>query len=75
MPSIPSITLNKKQACDFELLVNGGFDPLTGFLNETDYKSVVDKMRLDNGKLWSMPITLYINEAQKTNLYIAILLF
>lgn len=64
----PSITLNKKQACDFELLVNGGFDPLTGFLNETDYKSVVDKMRLGNGKLWSMPITLCINEAQKTEL-------
>ena len=64
----PSVTLNKKQACDFELLVNGGFDPLTGFLNETDYKSVVEKMRLDNGKLWSMPITLCISEAQKTEL-------
>jgi sulfate adenylyltransferase len=64
----PSITLNKKQACDFELLVNGGFDPLTGFLNETDYKSVVEKMRLGNGKLWSMPITLCINGAQKTEL-------
>ena len=64
----PSITLNKKQACDFELLVNGGFAPLKGFMDERDYTSVVNHMRLFDKKLWSMPITLCINEAQKTEL-------
>lgn len=64
----PSITLNKKQVCDFELLVNGGFDPLTGFMNEDDYTSCVTKMRLNNNKLWAMPITLCISEAQKQDL-------
>ena len=64
----PSITLNNKQICDFELIVNGGFDPLTGFMDERDYTSVVSHMRLFDNKLWSMPITLCINEAQKTEL-------
>lgn len=64
----PSITLNKKQVCDFELIVNGGFAPLKGFMDERDYTSVVNHMRLFDKKLWSMPITLCINEAQKTEL-------
>ena len=64
----PSITLNKKQLCDFELLVNGGFAPLKGFMNEYDYTSVVNHMRLHDGQLWAMPITLCINEEQEQEL-------
>jgi sulfate adenylyltransferase len=62
----PSITLNKKQLCDFELLVNGGFAPLKGFMDESDYISVVNDMRLSDNSLWAMPITLCITESQKT---------
>ena len=62
------IVLNKRQVCDFELLVNGSFSPLKGFLNEYDYKSVVKNMRLYNNKLWCIPITLSINEKQKDEL-------
>ena len=65
---LPFITLNSKQLCDFELLVNGGFAPLNGFMNKSDYNSCVNNMRLSNGKIWAMPITLCINESQKTEL-------
>jgi hypothetical protein len=50
--------LTPRQLCDLELLANGGFSPLTGFMNKADYDSVCDKMRLASGTLWPMPITL-----------------
>lgn len=56
------ITLSPRQLCDVELLLNGGFTPLNGFMTEADYDSVVSNMRLDNGSLWPMPITLDVSE-------------
>jgi sulfate adenylyltransferase len=50
--------LSKRQLCDVELLLNGAFSPLTGFLSEDNYHSVLNKMRLTNGVLWPTPITL-----------------
>src|SRR5690554_7741700 len=50
--------LTPRQICDLELLMNGGFNPLKGFLSQADYDSVVDNMRLADGALWPMPITL-----------------
>ncbi len=57
-----SIVLNNKQICDLELLMNGGFFPLEGFLNLNDYNLVLDQMRLANGKLWPIPICLDVEE-------------
>ena len=57
-----SLTLTDRQLCDLELLLNGGFYPLTGFLNEKDYSSVLDKMRLSSGEVWPIPINLDISE-------------
>lgn len=54
--------LSPRQICDLELLMNGGFNPLNGFLGEEDYNSVVADMRLANGQLWPMPITLDVSE-------------
>lgn len=51
-------TLKPRQICDAELLLNGGFAPLDGFLNEADYRGVLDNMRLSNGKLWPIPVNL-----------------
>ncbi|MDH5300700.1 MAG: bifunctional sulfate adenylyltransferase/adenylylsulfate kinase [Gammaproteobacteria bacterium] len=58
----PSWDLTHRQICDVELLLNGGFSPLEGFLSEADYSGVVDNMRLANGTLWTMPITLDVSE-------------
>ena len=58
----PSITLNKRQCCDFELIVNQAFKPLTGFMNKRDYHGCISNMRLQDGSIWSMPIVLSINE-------------
>ena len=40
----PSLTLSQRQACDLELLLNGGFSPLRGFMGKADYEGVVDRM-------------------------------
>ncbi|HEX4954123.1 MAG TPA: bifunctional sulfate adenylyltransferase/adenylylsulfate kinase [Thermoanaerobaculia bacterium] len=58
-----SWNLTSRQICDFELLANGGFSPLRGFLGRADYESVCRDMRLANGLLWPMPITLDVDEA------------
>ncbi|MBI2412278.1 MAG: bifunctional sulfate adenylyltransferase/adenylylsulfate kinase [Deltaproteobacteria bacterium] len=55
--------LTERQLWDIEMLLNGGFSPLEGFLGKADYDSVVKKMRLASGVVWTMPITLDVTEA------------
>jgi sulfate adenylyltransferase len=61
---LPTIELDSRHLADFELLANGGFSPLTGFMGEADYHSVVDNMTLANGLPWSMPVTLSVPESR-----------
>jgi len=58
----PSWTLTNRQLCDVELLLNGAFSPLKKFMNQLDYISVVNNMRLANGLLWPIPIVLDVPE-------------
>src|SRR6202142_2008113 len=58
----PSWDLTARQLCDLELLMSGGFSPLRGFMNRADYEGVCHNMRLANGTLWPMPITLDVSE-------------
>ena len=61
--NLPSWDLTARQICDLELLMSGGFHPLKGFMSEPDYNGVVENMRLADGALWPMPITLDVSEA------------
>ena len=58
----PSWDLTGRQLCDLELLLTGGFSPLRGFMTRADYEGVCNNMRLANGTIWPMPITLDVTE-------------
>jgi sulfate adenylyltransferase len=58
----PSWDLTARQLCDLELLLTGGFSPLRGFMTRADYEGVCNNMRLANGTIWPMPITLDVTE-------------
>jgi len=58
----PSWDLTARQLCDIELLLNGGFSPLNGFMSRADYESVICTMHLKNGLLWPIPIILDVTE-------------
>jgi sulfate adenylyltransferase len=53
-----ALTLSARQASDFELLSNGGFAPLNGFMGSADWQAVCERMRLESGEIWPIPITL-----------------
>ncbi len=55
-----TITLDARASADLELLGNGGFAPLTGFMGSADYFRVLSEMRLANGRPWPLPITLRV---------------
>ncbi|KAG5924193.1 Sulfate adenylyltransferase [Claviceps capensis] len=60
----PAIVLTDRHLCDLELILNGGFSPLEGFMNQKDYNGVVESNRLADGALFSMPITLDVSQEQ-----------
>jgi sulfate adenylyltransferase len=58
----PSWDLTPRQLCDLELLLTGGFSPLTGFMGRADYAAVCASNRLADGTLWPIPITLDLTD-------------
>lgn len=70
-----NIVLNNRLICDLEMLLNGSFQPLNGFLMEKDYHSVLDNMRLSNGKLWPIPIVLPVDKEFVNNNIDELILF
>ena len=67
---LKSIDLSPRQLCDLELLLNRGFYPLAGYLNQKEYNSVVSTMRLPDGEVWPMPVNLDIRETLATSISI-----
>lgn len=59
---LPSLTLTLRQLCDLELILNRGFAPLSSFMDQADYESVLESMRLKDGSLWPMPVTLDVDQ-------------
>ena len=62
------MVLSPSHLSDLDLLLNGGFSPLRGFLGRADYESVLDTMRLESGLLWSISVALDVPEAAAGNL-------
>lgn len=58
---LPSIKISMRALCDLELLATGGFSPLTTFMGKADYERVLREMRLTDGTLWPLPITLTVD--------------
>ncbi|KAI8914366.1 sulfate adenylyltransferase [Gorgonomyces haynaldii] len=69
--TLKQLVLSERQVCDLELILTGGFSPLEGFLNQADYESVVENLRLRSGILWAMPITLDVSQDEISALGIA----
>jgi sulfate adenylyltransferase len=59
--TLPSWDLRDRQLFDLEMLLCGGFSPLEGFLGRSDYKRVCSEMRLADGTLWPIPVTLDVS--------------
>jgi len=68
--SYPAITLTQRQQCDLELLVTGALSPLTGFMQERDYESVINNTTLSDGTVWPIPyyIDLTAEQAESINI-------
>ncbi|MFN6483160.1 MULTISPECIES: sulfate adenylyltransferase [unclassified Nostoc] len=59
---LPRVQLDDRAVSDLEMIAIGAFSPLTGFMNQEDYDRTVTEMRLANGLVWSIPITLSVSE-------------
>ncbi len=60
--SLPSIRISERVVCDLELIATGGFSPLDRFMSKEDFRSVVEDMRLENGTLFPIPLTLPVDD-------------
>ncbi|MEN6299226.1 MAG: bifunctional sulfate adenylyltransferase/adenylylsulfate kinase [Anaerolineaceae bacterium] len=59
---LPSIKISARALCDLELLATGAFSPLDRFMKKADYERVLTEMRLENGTLFPIPVTLPLDE-------------
>ncbi len=63
--SLKKITLNTREIADLEMIANGAFSPLEGFVNSKEYESILHSMHLSNGLPWTIPITLSVSKEGK----------
>jgi sulfate adenylyltransferase len=59
---LPKVSVGTRELSDLEMLAVGALSPLTGFMGEKDYWSVIDEMHLSNGLPWTIPVTLSLGE-------------
>jgi ATP sulfurylase (sulfate adenylyltransferase) len=61
---LPSFQISERAICDLELLATGAFSPLDRFMNESDYLGVLNDMKLSDGTMFPMPVTLSLDEEE-----------
>ncbi|HCP62180.1 MAG TPA: sulfate adenylyltransferase, partial [Actinobacteria bacterium] len=61
---LPKVAVGQRELSDLEMMAVGALSPLTGFMGEKDYRSVLDDMHLANGLPWTIPVTLSLDEAE-----------
>jgi sulfate adenylyltransferase len=66
--TMPHLHLNPREISDLELIANGAYSPLEGFLCAADYRSVLTNMRLANGVAWPLPVTLSVTDEEASTL-------
>src|SRR5215216_435858 len=59
---LPKLVVNERELSDLEMLAVGALSPLTGFVGERDYRSILETMHLSNGPAWTIPVTLSASE-------------
>ncbi|MFQ6070045.1 MAG: sulfate adenylyltransferase [Candidatus Aminicenantales bacterium] len=65
---LPEVYLTSRETSDLIMMASGAFSPLEGFMDEADYKRVVEEMHLADGTLWPMPITLSVPQEKADSL-------
>ncbi len=66
--TLPCIPLSRMNLADLEMIAIGAYSPLTGFMRSDDYTRVVAEMRLADGLVWPVPVTLAVSERQASAL-------
>jgi sulfate adenylyltransferase len=66
--SLPLVTLSPRETADLELIAVGALSPLTGFMGSADYERVVAEMRMADGLIWALPVTLSVDRVQASTL-------
>src|SRR2546429_7798474 len=61
---LPKVSIGTRELSDLEMMAVGALSPLTGFMGEKDYRSVLEQMHLANGLPWTIPVTLSLHEAE-----------
>jgi sulfate adenylyltransferase len=61
---LPKVSIGRRELSDLELMAVGALSPLTGFMNERDYRAVLENMHLSNGLAWTIPVTFSVDEAE-----------
>ena len=61
---LPKVAIGRRELSDLEMMAVGALSPLTGFMGEKDYRSVLEEMHLENGLPWTIPVTLSFDEAE-----------
>ncbi|MFB6275525.1 MAG: sulfate adenylyltransferase [Halothece sp.] len=62
--TLPRVQMDERATSDLEMIAIGGFSPLRGFMEQTDYERVVNDMQLENGLPWTIPVTLSVTEEE-----------